>query len=73
MDTALDQAYHLPPRATAHNIRVVKKTLKLFLGLRLYPASGAYPLLGATTYISSFWGPLKQTNKQTMDGPHESF
>ena len=66
--TAQDQAYHLPPNV-CHGPKTSgswRRTLKLFLGLRLYPKSGAYPLLGVTTIlIGNFWGPLKQTNKQT--------
>ena len=63
--TAQDQAYHLPPNV-CHGPKTSgswRRTLKLFLGLRLYPKSGAYPLLGVTTIlIGNFWGPLKQTN-----------
>ena len=66
--TAQDQAYHLPPNV-CHGSKTSgswRRTVKLFLGLRLYPKSGAYPLLGVTTIlIGNFWGPLKQTNKQT--------
>ena len=62
--TAQDQAYHLPPNV-CHGPKTSgswRRTLKLFLGLRLYPKSGAYPLLGVTTIlIGNFWGPLKQT------------
>ena len=118
--TAQDQAHHLPPNV-CHGPKTSgswRRTLKLFLGLRLYPKSGAYPLLGVTTLLignsgaaepvkkwvrklpwspksgcaklsfllleaqkvgaqlrtlrirfrrpCNFWGPLKQTNKQTM-------
>ena len=66
--TAQDQAYHLPPNV-CHGSKTSgswRRSVKLFLGLRLYPKSGAYPLLGVTTiHIGNFWGPLKQTNKQT--------
>ena len=53
--------FHSPchPSTTSN---VVKKTLQLFLGLRLNPASGDYPLLGVAISIDKFWGPLKQTN-----------
>ena len=42
-----------------------RRSLKLFLGLRPNPASGDYPLLGVAISIGNFWGPLKQTNKQS--------
>ena len=74
--TAQDQAYHLPPNV-CHGPKTSgswRRTLKLFLGLRLYPKSGAYPLLGVTTIlIGNFWGPLKQTNKHSIKGQSQVY
>ena len=47
---------------------VVKKTLKLFLGLRPDPASGDYPLLGVAISIGNSWGPLKQNKNKKKQG-----
>ena len=40
----------------------LKRLKKLFLGLRLNPATWDYLSLGVAISIGNFWGPLKQTN-----------
>ena len=61
--TAQDQALHFPssiPRP--NNIRVVKKTSKIVLGLEVESQFRDNPSLGVTIHICNFWGPHKQTN-----------
>ena len=51
---AQDQAHHIPPNVY-HGPKTsgsCRRSVKLFLGLRLSPKSGAYPLLGVTT---TYW------------------
>ena len=64
--TALDQAFHFPSSIPRPNtIRVVKKTSKIVLGLEVESQFRDNPSLGVAVHICSFWGPHKQTNKQT--------
>ena len=59
---AILSSIKFPPIPRPNNIRVVKKTLKLFLGLRLNPTLGDYPILGVPYKLVT---PGAHSNKRT--------
>ena len=50
------------PMPRPNNIRVLKKALRLFLGLRQNPSRGLPTTGGCHISIGNSWGPLKLTN-----------